>query len=241
MPNYTSVAWSITPTNVANWGGNDFGKAWIKKTGNGVATLQATISGCTTGTGVKTKEISVGPPAVTVQTLNTTYNSAATTYMFSASIVPGAGFTDYTWTKNGVYHQTGRNIVVDAYPGECDEYTVSVSNACGTGTYSIPACFIIPEDPNPCDPFSNDAVVISPVPASATMKISFRKPPPCPDPPVSYRVELTDIYGTKRREMKLGALRGNTDIDVSTLPDGIYILRITAGKSVYSKQIKIMH
>jgi hypothetical protein len=243
QPNYTSVSWSITPTYVANWGGNDFGKAWIKKTGTGTATLQATLSGCTSGTGVKTKTIAVGAPSVYVQYVNTYYYSYSTNYQFSASNVPGANYYDYVWTKNGSYYTSGKDINVYAYPGDCDVYTVTVSNACGTTSSNAYACYYTPpSDPDPCGPIYPVEWKVSPVPASNTMKITFLKPPPCPiEPAVPYKVELTDIYGTSRKQMRLSNIKGEQSIDVSNLPNGIYILRITNGKSVYTKQVKILH
>ena len=148
-----------------------------------------------------------------------------------------------TYSATGVTGIGNGRIRVKGRPGSSNAaFTVTVTNSCGS--YSTSTSALFPECgyryatyPNPAD----DGLTVEQT-SSADSKSSAAKSPSAKTTATSmpFTVRLYDTHGTLHMQQttSTAALR----LGVSTLPAGLYLLRIEAdGKVVESRQLQITH
>jgi hypothetical protein len=251
VPNYTTPKWSISDETKMTWGGSDMEKAWVKKVGIGSSTIQATIAGCTAATKVKTKTIKVGQPELEITVLGITCGTKNAVWQLEGTLFSGTTNSDYVWYRNGVYHSTGRTTTANSGALSAS-MQLQVTTPCGLLTKSININITpctsgrsagLTTAAEPCK--TEIGLQVDPVPASSNMRITLSSDPSCELQKAAhpYSVEMTDIYGLRKKQQRLNIVKGTESIDISTIPNGIYVLRILdkTGKPVATKEVKILH
>lgn len=231
-----STTWSASPTNVGisyySYGGR--GIATVSKTGSGsTTTLSVSSGGCT-----KTKTINIVAPSVSIQTSYSIDYPTHTTYYVYASPSPAGSGTNFRWYKNGSYYGTfsSDTIAVTSSEGSSN-WSVVASTACGDVTGSTTLYY---------HSFFGMRYVLSPVPANNLLTISSN--PNYTSSNVKeketlidnkYLIQIVDMFGNLKKEIKNVSLGKSYQIDVSSLQSGNYIIHIINGNDRFSSQVRI--
>ncbi|MET0636101.1 MAG: T9SS type A sorting domain-containing protein [Chitinophagaceae bacterium] len=232
VPDYRTVTWTVTPTSVANWGKQVMEKAMIRKTGNGVVTLTANLTGCTGTTGVRTKRITVGNPSSVQVFIDTiAKHTYETRYRLEADQIPGA---TYQWFKNNVAQGTGYATFTEVPPGPCQSWKVVVTLPCGnTIQQTVTICYKSPGG------IRDRALQVDPVPAGSTMNVQlFYVDNPSKSIGQSV-IEIQDLHGKIYKRVLLTGLESKQQLDISTIPPGLYVIQVTNGKDIFAREIQI--
>jgi hypothetical protein len=244
ISNCAAATWSMGPLTNGTIVSNPV-RATVTKTGNGPATITATVAGCT---GSFTKTFTLGNPPPVIYT-GVSKSLAFTRYSISITS-PTLPSTSYTWYNNGVLSGTGYFKYYDVYPGdEGISYSVNKNDVCGVisvgGTLYYQA---------PVDPCAGPAL-FSATKASGSSTIVINSWPPCPaatsnlkttstqlasTPEPDYEVRLIDFQGTIVKSVNHVSFKNPYSMDVSRVVPGNYsVIVINRGVAEFSQKLRV--
>lgn len=221
--------------------------ATVTKTGNGTATITATVAGCTNSF---TKTITLG--ALQPSTYTGVYRSLSyTRYTISISN-PTLPASAYTWYSNSALLGTGFSKFYDVYQGSYTPiyYSVNKNDQCGVS--SVGGYLYYLTRVNPClgEP------LFSATKASGSGSVVINRLPPCEIVPAiaktttssqlnvltpsDYEVRLLDFQGTVIKSVNHVSIKTIFNLDVSrVLPGNYSVLIINKGVVEFSQKLRI--
>jgi len=237
LPIGATVTWQVTPAGIATPGTPNLTQTTLTKSSDGIITLTATISNICGSPIVITKQlIYVGIPAAP------TSISALTTIQDIDMLVDGGNIpsnvSSYNWYKNNV-------MVPNQHTYECDilvncgvNYLIAVQavNTCGTSPQFSKL------EKAPC----GGGYVISPNPASGMVTVSTAAANQLQSKTESttqkqiYQIKVLGQDGNVLKVFTYSSGVNSTQINLSNLLNGTYILQIYDNVSWSSQQIVIL-
>lgn len=236
------VSWSVSNGSLASITNISSSAINLTKNGDGVITLTAAISGCTSFT----KTIVLGTPAPT--TINMTYQSSCMggtdwDATFTPSPLPDG--TTYLWSVNGSSYFSGSPYFNENYPlAQSSDPSITLNveyqNSCGTSSpLSFPVTYY-----SPCGGF-RATIAPNPIKDHVTIKIDEEFAPTNKYKKLSldiapFEVKLIGINDHiiyKYQKSTPGAKQ--MDINTRNLKPGIYIAEITYKLRKVTKEVRI--
>lgn len=231
LPVGSTITWSSSNTTIATI--NPSGVA--TKQNNGIVTFTATVNipnRCGIATSRKVNVV-VGTPPVTVTAQKTSGQGEPTTYLFTATSIPGV---NYAWYVSGMANnpqQTGALNQFDWYFPCNNTRTIYciVTNSCGSVTSNSVS------KTGEC--IRTFAYLLSPNPANFTVTVSAKKKTISEiNNSLIDEIKIYDLQGNLKQQQKLGKTKTAT-INISGLNNGTYFVEITNGLSKERQQLII--
>jgi hypothetical protein len=234
VPAGATIAWSTSNSSVATVPAGSSGTSVVVTgTGNGTVQVKATVTQCTFVNSVFLN-MSVGLPAPTLAITGADDNCPFVT----ANTTTLSGSSGFTWTLDAVVQSIHRSTIsFQNLPGShyiCVTYT----NSCGTspqtcGYSSCPAGGgMLLASPNP----GNGIFTIS---VNTSARTQTAKTAGVAGTGRFFRIRVSDQSGNIRKEFSYPSGVSRTTIDLSNLPNGIYILQTFNNKTWNSTQLVI--
>jgi hypothetical protein len=218
--------------------------------GDGVGYIQVRITTDCGGDISLRKVINIGRPVITSQVPlvyfdGYSYNNVCNSQNYSTSMNI-QNKDNVSWTRiaanpgNTSWYQSGDNINLYFYNiGQTAVFRVDAWNSCGhsTADFGFKSIYcggsgcnaVYTVSPNP----SNDKIIITPeIPAPCLVETTSSN--------ISGFIAVYDQQGTLKKKIKYG-YNSESEIDVSDLENGIYILQIYDGNSTDKKTIIVRH
>jgi len=250
VPNYSTITWSVDQPSLAalttypDW--DPAAAGLLKKNSAGGVTLTATLSGCTNAI---SKFVTIGTPdagfiaelTCPILTLN-------------ATNMPGATYVTW-WVEDAstsvvqTYPGWGGNFQYDIGTGDVYAFEVQYTNACGTSNksqisgYWCSACGTPPcgddpglmsVSPNP----TSGAVTVKMAPSVAGAEAkAVGKAPSATTRPKVFQVQVVDVRGVVQRIFTYPGGAENISLDLHSLNNGVYILRVFDNKTWKSTKV----
>jgi lysyl endopeptidase len=267
LPSNASVTWTISNSSIASIPSPSNGSSVnLTKVGSGVVTLTANIVYCSGSTRAISKAIMVGASVSGYYTITSNYHSSGnqlTLYNNNSTIFlpanQGFGINAYltspgrtgnaTWTRNAnsypfFWYQIGSstltfsgNSAPTAYQQRTGIFNLSVPTACGTfnGQFSWPIVtqgwsFRVASAPNPSTNILSVSLVDS---ENSSQKLATTS---------SSSISMDLSRFDNARQVKSWTFKGNSsefNLDVSDLPNGTYVLRVSIDGTSKTSQIVI--
>ena len=249
-PGY-SVTWTLSPKlQQVNIIGNTITVSFVS---SGSASIKANIStACGNYPVTIQQDVWIGKPTINPQTPlayydGSTYNNLCNLTSTSINInASGTSNVEWSWVTgspiNINWYQSGNNLNFYFYGvGQTAVYRVSGSNGCGTTSYDFGFKSIDCGGGGGC----GAAYTVSPNPASAKVIIVPNIPAPCVvenslAKAQSGSVTIYDQQGTMKKK-KSYAYNTESEIDVSDLKNGTYVMQIYDGNETVKKTIIVKH
>ncbi len=235
VPCGATVTWSVSPSGIANLSCTTCNQTTLTAVSNGSVTLSATVAnGCGSGSEL----ISVGVPAAPTS-ISAVTSIEDIDMLVDGGIMP-SNVTSYNWYNNNV-------LVPNQHTSECDilvtcnvNYLIAVQavNACGVSLkYSK-------LEKAPC----GGGYTISPNPSSGIVTVSSTSTNPSQNKTESTTISQNKIYQLKVLDQAGNVLKvftysggiSTTQVDLSSLSNGTYILQIYNNVNWTSQQIVIL-
>lgn len=263
-PPNTAITWQVTPGNLfttSSGTGSSASLTAVSSTAFGYATLTFTLnSGCGNPLQIQ-RQLWVGKPRIASAQLTdgrligwATTNNVCNLVQYTTA-VSGDGNTSTTWTRtfasptNTSWSVNNNNVNFYFWAaGQQATFRVTFGNNCGTTSYDFRFKSITCSN-DPCSQFA-----VSPNPASTKIIVEVPNiPPPCgignPVPlerddnqrnEVNIRsVILMDAQGQTQNAEQFFIDSKKTELDVSGLKKGLYILKISDGTRVENHHIVV--
>jgi hypothetical protein len=170
--------------------------------------------------------------------------SNVTTGQVEWDLIPPNGWTTPYWGKNPTVQlsQLGVNILQMRWDGECGyspyatrEVLVTASDDFGGDDFGDDFTLFISAYPNPV----SSILYIEPAEA---LQATLQSQQSSLSSAGVYRVQLVAVHGAVALNQTVSSFNGVLPLDVSTIPDGLYILTLTRNNTVlHTENILIQH
>lgn len=189
----------------------------------GTYTVRAELNGCTANSALIPVTVKEGAVAtVTPQGATTVYSPNSVTLLANT----GTGYS-YQWQKDNVLLAGATAPVYEAKV--TGAYRVSIVNSVGCPAVS-PTVAVHIEQPLAVLPFTNDDLLLMPNPADYRISLIMSRTYPTAD------LTLTDETGRVLGRYTMAPYPEPTDLDLTRLASGAYILTIRAGEQTYVRR-----
>lgn len=216
---------------------------------------QGTITFYVTGTSATiSRTFWVGLPS---SSFSAVYNTSHNWITFTPTGNTLMGIT-YEWSINGVYYNTGGNVII-SYP-ECGliEATLTTTNSCGQSVRcqkynfncsteiltSLGACGGGPGVERRAAPEKENVIIsveVYPNPVSDEIFVKNNYPDPTKSFGAGRQVEITLLNSNQQRVYYLKSTKKEITIPVKNLPEGLYFLKIVSKDGTLTRKVNISH
>lgn len=263
----SSVVWSaVIPAGVATWMSNGNTLTLTKGAGNGVVTLNATITNaCGSATGIATKQITLGTPPAPTEIIgfccNGTVFGGNSSYLFSVN--PQPDINNYSWfvTYGSITDGQGTADMTattgaNKTPPPTFNVRIKWKNVCGwssyftrTGKVAGGASLIGNRTANsvalskqsekiyPIENSNNEGNDWAISPNPAQTNIIITTISKLSNGSFIREVSIYDASGRLRKQQKFNATSVQARIDISNLQAGVYFIEISNGEKAERKKL----
>jgi hypothetical protein len=240
------LAWSVSPTGIATLSCNNCNTTTLTRVSNGTVTLSASIGSNNNNCSSGSKSVSVGGAS---QPTSITVNSSDICDEYRFTTNQNLNATSFTWQ----FHKNPFSNNEEVFPNL--PYTTRLNIDQGNGSYNIGVTAV-----NACGSssiyyittnitcgLSSQAIKISPDPTTGIVTVLSTIPALTQNTEISkvirgskiYHIKVIGQMGNLLKQFSYPSGITKTNIDLSSLKDGIYILQVYDNVSWTSKQFVI--
>jgi hypothetical protein len=236
LPANSTVSWTVSPTGIANLSCSTCNQTTLSKASMGTVTLNASITNACSTTPISlTKNISVGFAPVTLNSSQTgSCNGSYQTWSLSAD--PASHATNWNWTVSYlgsnsdiyIYQPYSSSTFADVKGG--GTIKLAYTDVCGNnktdGVTVYSNCYSSPSFTLSPNPAQNNVVVTADNKPLSKNKLQN----------LIYAVKISDELGTLRKSFEYKSGVASTNISLSGLNSGTYLISVFDGQIWSSRQ-----